>query len=342
MWDKERYEKEFPESDQRKKLPQPPVQKSPPKNAELVDLIPPNNFTIGKKPFIEVVNARNSHRSYTEEPLTLEELSFLLWCTQGVKRISRNKLRIKRNVPSAGSRHSFETYLVINRVQDLKPGLYRYLSLEHKLCFLKLIENSEQLIGEISYNQTFIGKAAVVFYWVTVPYRMEWRYSVLSTKFIAIGAGHMCQNLYLACEAIGAGTCAIGYYDQNKVDELLGIDGEDEFTIYVAPVGKISKKFSINDFLGAPQEQIDPHSFKRFEGKYKRQAVVELKIIEDKLFLVAGEYKEYLEPYNEYECLGDEIALAIRFVVDDDGEPIKMVVLREEGDVVELKYLKED
>jgi nitroreductase len=51
--------------------------------------------------------------------------------------------------------------------------------------------------------------------------------------------GHVCQNLYLACEAINAGTCAIGAYDQEAVDELIGVDGEEEFAIYLAPVGKL-------------------------------------------------------------------------------------------------------
>jgi nitroreductase len=62
---------------------------------------------------------------------------------------------------------------------------------------------------------------------------------VFSHKVIALDAGHVCQNLYLACEAIDAGTCGIGAYHQHKMDALLGVDGEDEFTIYLAPVGKV-------------------------------------------------------------------------------------------------------
>jgi nitroreductase len=58
-------------------------------------------------------------------------------------------------------------------------------------------------------------------------------------KLIALDAGHVCQNLYLAVEAIGAGTCAIDAYDQDKMDALLGVDGKDGFAIHVAPVGKI-------------------------------------------------------------------------------------------------------
>ena len=71
-----------------------------------------------------------------------------------------------------------------------------------------------------------------------LPYRMEWRYGIAAHKVIALDAGHVCQNLYLACEAIGAGTCAIAAYDQEVIDELLRIDGENELTIYLASVGR--------------------------------------------------------------------------------------------------------
>ncbi len=60
-----------------------------------------------------------------------------------------------------------------------------------------------------------------------------------SYKVIAIDAGHVCQNLYLACEAIDAGTCAIAAYDQEFADSVLGLDGDEEFTIYMSPVGKV-------------------------------------------------------------------------------------------------------
>jgi len=239
MWDEEKYTKEFPESDQKKKLSQPPIQKHYPTEAKLINLIPSEEITIGDMPFHEVVNKRKSHRKFSDDPLTLEELSFLLWCTQGVKKVTKN--RINRTTPSAGARHPFETYLIINRVKSLEKGLYRYISIDHKLCFLKSIKNAEVLIEKLIYKQySFVGKGAVVFCWVAIPYRMEWRHSVLSSKFISLEAGHICQNLYLACEAINAGTCGIGFYDQGKIDIFLDIDGEEEFTIYVAPVGKVT------------------------------------------------------------------------------------------------------
>ncbi|MFN2266786.1 MAG: nitroreductase family protein, partial [Desulfonatronovibrio sp.] len=57
-------------------------------------------------------------------------------------------------------------------------------------------------------------------------------------RVILMDIGHVCQNLYLACEAVGAGTCAVAAYDQEAMDDLLGLDGVDEFAIYLAPVGK--------------------------------------------------------------------------------------------------------
>ena len=94
-------------------------------------------------------------------------------------------------------------------------------------------------LGEACMKQIFVRKSAVTFIWTTIPYRTEWRYDKVSHKIIAQDAGHMCQNLYLAAGAIGAGTCAIGAYYQNEVDELIGVDGQDEFTVYIAPVGKL-------------------------------------------------------------------------------------------------------
>ena len=67
---------------------------------------------------------------------------------------------------------------------------------------------------------------------------MEWRYGLAAHRAILLDAGHVCQNLYLACEAIEAGTCAVGAYDQEAMDRLLGLDGEEELVIYLAPVGK--------------------------------------------------------------------------------------------------------
>ncbi len=224
------------ELDQRLGLPLPALQKAFPAEAKLIDLVPPDKISIGRMPVIEAIRERQSVRSYKAIALTLEELSFLLWATQGVKSIMKDGYATRRTVPSGGSRHPFETYLAVQRVESLAKGLYRYLAIEHKLLLLNEDEHIDQKISDGCAD--FAHDSAVTFIWTAMPYRTEWRYGPLAPKLIAQDSGHVCQNLYLACTAIQAGTCAVGAYNQAKMDVLLGLDGVDEFTIYCAPVGK--------------------------------------------------------------------------------------------------------
>ena len=236
---KSKWGKPIPLSDQQKGVEYPPLEKPTPSNTKFINLISPENLSIAKKPLMDLIGLRKSRRRYSNESLSFEDLSFLLWSTQGVHRTLKNGYCSIRTVPSAGARHPFETYLIVNRVRDIKPGLYRYLALSHRLYHVSDLPNPTDIV-EACRGQTWVAMAAVVFVWTVIPYRTEWRYTeVRSPKIIALDAGHVCQNLYLACEAIGAGTCAIGAYSQNKIDSLIHVDGEDEFTIYLAPVGKV-------------------------------------------------------------------------------------------------------
>lgn len=224
------------ERDQKNGLPAPLLQKPFPEEGLRIDLVPPAQFQVGRMPFLEVVRKRRSRRKFTGEPLSLEELSFLLWATQGIRQVSGDGTRTYRTVPSAGARHPFETYLIVNFVEGLEPGLYRYLALDHQLGFLTPYD---VLKSRTSSGEWFSQDYAVTFAWTVIPYRTEWRYSILSHKMIALDAGHICQNLYLASEALGLGAYAIGAYFQDELDAILNLDGQDEFTFYLAQVGRV-------------------------------------------------------------------------------------------------------
>lgn len=197
-----------------------------------------SEFNIKGKLLNDVISERKSIRKYLDKPLNLEELSYLLWATQGVRKYFKEKKVVFRTVPSAGATHPFDTYLIVFKVEGLKPGIYRYNSLKHGLCKIKEGLFREEII-KATLNQKFVGESAVVFVWVAVPYRTEWKYGTESYKTIAIDAGHVCQNLYLAATNIDCGTCAIAAYDQEKMDNLINVDGKDELVVYLAPVGKI-------------------------------------------------------------------------------------------------------
>jgi SagB-type dehydrogenase family enzyme len=340
FFDSEDYDKVVPESDEKKKVSPPLFQRPFPEDASLIDLVSPNKITIGKTPFLDLVNSRKSRRKYTPDALTLEELSFLLWSTQGVKEVLKSGTGVKRTVASSGAKSPFETYLVINRVQGLEPGLYRYISFSHQLLFIKKIEDAEEKMGKLAYDQKFVGKAPVIFYWTAIPYRTEWRYTILSHKFIAIDLGIVCQSLYMACEAINLGTVAIGYYEQNKLDKLFDLDAENEFVVLLAPVGRYPKEKKLAEFFKYPKKAVTPDSLSKLEGKYKRNNLVEFLVKDGNLTIRVNDFEEILEPYNELEFIGNTTARAMRFVFTEEGRPEKLVVLTADDDEIELKFVE--
>ncbi|MBQ8639432.1 MAG: SagB/ThcOx family dehydrogenase [Lachnospiraceae bacterium] len=233
-----------PQSDQALGYPQPPFTA---KKGEREKISLPTDLqgVITCNDFYQLVTGRKSSRLYEEDPLCLKELSYLLWMTQGVKEMAGVAHRVTlRNVPSAGARHALETYVFVNRVEELEAGCYHYLPEEHGL---ERISQDPQQIAKLSAaycGQTFFGGSAVAFVWTAVPYRMEWRYGTMAEKLILLDAGHVCQNLYLAAGSIGCGVCAIGAYEQDKADELLGLletrgqEREEEMVVYAASVGR--------------------------------------------------------------------------------------------------------
>lgn len=226
-------------TDQMKGIPYPPLQKPyDEESAEITDLPEFDKSIIQKNDIFECIKDRRSIRKFTNEFLTKEELSYLLWATQGVGKIIRDGYATLRTVPSAGARHPFETYIIADRVEGINRGVYRYLALTHQLLFRFNQDDMQEKLNLANLGQKFVGDAPLVFAWSCIPYRTEWRYSIKAHKAILLDAGHVCQNLYLAAESIGCGTCAIGAYDQKAMDDLLELDGNDEFVVYLAPVGK--------------------------------------------------------------------------------------------------------
>ena len=224
-------------SDQSKGFKQPPLQSPYPAQKDRIDLPKPQKNVFPVMDISEIISQRKSLRNYQEKNLDLNELSYLLWSTQGVRKIVNAK-SIKRTVPSAGSRYPLETYLVIQQIKGLSPGLYRYLSIDHQLIQLKKDEKMMNQIVEICHQQKFIGKSALLFIWTANIYRMQWRHGARAYRYVFLEAGHAAQNLYLASRVVHCGTCAIGVFNDDQINQLVGVDGKNEFTIYMAAVGK--------------------------------------------------------------------------------------------------------
>jgi SagB-type dehydrogenase family enzyme len=230
---------DFSMTDQSTGVAPPPLEKPFPADGRRIGLATKDSWKgFAGVDLISAIEGRRSHRSFTQEPLTLEELSFLLWATQGIRE-KANAATAFRTVPSAGCRHALETYCCVLNITGLEPGIYRYLPVEHQLLVVSREAGLAEKLPAAALGQSFLGRSAVTFVWTAVPYRMEWRYDIAAHKVIALDAGHVCQNLYLASTAIGCGTCAVAAYHQELMDKLLGVDGDNEFTLYLAPVGKV-------------------------------------------------------------------------------------------------------
>lgn len=189
-------------------------------------------------PLAEAIARRESVRRYARVPFSLDELAALLWAAQGVRRVLGPEAAL-RTVPSAGARHAFETYAAVSRVDDVPAGLYRFLPFDGQLARLSLDAGIGVRAASACLGQSFVESAALTLFFTAIPARMEWRYDLAAHKVIAIDAGHVGQNLYLAATALGGGACAIAAYDQDLCDRLLGVDGEEEFTLYIVAMGKV-------------------------------------------------------------------------------------------------------
>ena len=218
-------------------VPQPPVELPVPEGATVLPLPPPDKINVPAMELRTAIEQRRSLRRYNPAPLSQDELAYLLWLSLGVRKVTNHPITY-RNVPSAGARHAFETYLLINRVEGIAPGLYRYGAIQHQLISIKTSSSLARELAFACLDQTFIATSAVTFFWVAVTERMTWRYVQRGYRYLHLDAGHVCENLYLAAEAIGSGACAIAAFDDDMLNATLGLDGDSMFVIYAATVGK--------------------------------------------------------------------------------------------------------
>ncbi|MFO8018731.1 MAG: SagB/ThcOx family dehydrogenase [Promethearchaeia archaeon] len=215
----------------------PDTYKQYPDASKKIELPPPkyqNNTD-----FWQVIIHRHSVRNFSQDPITLMELSVLLFGMSGVTRRSQHS--DYRTVPSAGALYPIETYPVINNVENTENGIYHYNILEHSLEFLEQGDFRKQMANGC-LGQQIAYKSAVNFIWTAVISRSRWKYLQRCYRYIYLDCGHIGQNFYLVAEGLDLGACTIGAIFDDELNKLLKIDGEEETAIYVGVVGKKVKK----------------------------------------------------------------------------------------------------
>jgi SagB-type dehydrogenase family enzyme len=176
----------------------------------------------------DAMESRRSRRSFDVGPITIEQASELLWATAGITGEKGH-----RAAPSAGATYPIDTYLIVEQVDGLTPGFYRYRETEHSLEIIIEGHFAEKL-ADAALGQKQLKTASAIICLFAVEERTAKRYGDRAGRYVAMEIGHIGQNIYLAAEGLGLSTVAIGAFHDDKVSELFAVEGDP---LYFMPIG---------------------------------------------------------------------------------------------------------
>jgi len=179
----------------------------------------------------EALLNRRSVRQYTGEPLTIQEVSQLVWAAQGI-----TDPRGLRTAPSAGALYPLELYVVVGDVEDLAVGVYKYRPQEHELE--KVLEGDVRAeLADAALGQASVRTAAIDIVISAVYERTTVQYGDRGIRYVHLEAGHAAQNLCLQATAMDLGIVTAGAFTDDQVKEVLNLP-ENEQPLYIIPIGR--------------------------------------------------------------------------------------------------------
>lgn len=194
-----------------------------------------------KQDLIKLIGNRESHRQYSGQNISLNEVSTLLYSYKAKSNVD-NKLNIKlRNIPSAGALYPLDiyVYLLKNLDNNLPAGLYYYNALTHSLVYTGTKISINNLKESFNQPEISINKCAAIFFVTGALYKNSWKYGDRALRYLFIEAGHLVQNLCLITTSLKLGACPIGGFIDDQINKYLNVDGIDEFVVYILAIGKI-------------------------------------------------------------------------------------------------------
>ena len=195
-------------------------------------------MTDGEMSVEEALTTRRSRRNFQDKALSIEQVSQILWAAYGITSSRPNAPNLRgglRTTPSAGALYPLEIYVIIGNVEGLSPGVYRYISEEHKL--VKVVNGDvRNELAQAALGQRMVQEAPASVFYSGVFSRMTERYGERGIRYTYIELGHSAQNVYLQAEALGLGTVAIGAFNDDRVRQILNLPVEEE-PLYLMPIG---------------------------------------------------------------------------------------------------------
>ncbi len=200
--------------------------------------LPKTRWSLSEARILPLLQNRRSLRAYSGETITLDHLAFLLWAAQGLT--AQAGKHYLRTSPSAGALYPIETYLSVQNVATISPGLYHFDPL---LFQLELLRDKDIKVDvcRAFLDQAFMKNAAVNIIWTAITRRSLAKYGDRGGRYVLLDAAHICQNVLLAAEAIECGSCPVAAFYDEEVNSLLDIDGVEETALYGVSIGKKAK-----------------------------------------------------------------------------------------------------
>jgi SagB-type dehydrogenase family enzyme len=180
----------------------------------------------------QTLQLRRSIRNYQNEPLTLTEVSQLVWAAQGITNAGG-----KRTTPSASALYPLELYVVAGNVNDLNQGIYKYQPTGHELVII-LAGDKRNELAAAALSQSFIKDGAIVLIFAAEYSRTTNKYGERGIRYVHMEAGHAAQNVYLQATALNLGTVVVGAFIDDEIKKIMQLPREEE-PLYIMPVGKI-------------------------------------------------------------------------------------------------------
>lgn len=191
-----------------------------------------------KTNFRDIVFNRRSNREFSQKPINIYELTYILNMSYGVngsiEDMKRNFYQELRVSPSSGGLYPLEIYVYANNIENIDVGIYHFSIWDNSLEVIK--KGKLDLDTLTSYSDIAATSGAIVFILGVFP-RLSHKYGERSYRFIHLDAGHLGQNLYLSAESIGLGAVAIGGFFDDEINELLNVDGTTEGVLYEFFIG---------------------------------------------------------------------------------------------------------
>ena len=196
--------------------------------------LPKINFMEEESDLWQLLQKRRSLRKFSDKKMKSADLSLLLWASQGITAQAGHFML--RTAPSAGALYPIETYLTVQNVDQMPAGLFHFNIRAFQLEQLSTKPLARQ-VAESALDQNFIRRAGVTFIWSVVFRRNMSKYGHRGMRYVCLDAGHICQNLLLAAEALGLAACPVAAFYDDELNEILGLDHNEENVLYLAAVG---------------------------------------------------------------------------------------------------------